>query len=161
MKRRIFIQNTILGVTGLSISSLTLACSKKEVILNEIIGRSEEELISFNKEGNSDFSYYTIPYAAFSHPLVSGRETFIFCKESSIVGYTVKKENTDDVEAIFEKLNELYGDSKLIYENDFGYKYEWSTESRLYALTYTKAYPNLPQNSFYSEAVLKNELIVF
>jgi len=161
MHRRTFIRNSALLSTGILISSSLIYCSGKKISLDDCIGKNKNILDGFPVEGDSYFSYYTLPQSKFSHSNFSGEQAFVFCKNNKIVGYTIKMNGTDDVENYMSKLSQKYGVQKKVFENDFGEEFSWETDSRKFSLTYAKNYPNVPKNTYFSEAVLKNGLMVF
>ncbi len=125
--------------------------------LDNLIGQSEDILKGYNKEGDSNFSYYII--SSFEHSFFSGEKVFVFCENNTIVGFSVKRNNNKASKEI-EALSELYGTKKITYESDFGIEYQWKTAARRISLSHTKTYKDFPQNTFYSEALLDSKLIV-
>ena len=129
--------------------------------LNEIIGKPEKLLEQFPKEGDSDFAYFTIPSSDFEHSLVSGYQTFVYCQKEVIVGYTIRKKGINKTEEYSKQLSQKYGNQKMVFENDFGKEYQWRTDTKKIILCYTDEQTSLPQNTYYSESILGEQLIVF
>lgn len=146
---------------GLIFSNTLISCSNTGISLEKCIGQSEDLLSSFPKEGDHNFAYYTLNESDFIHPLIFGETTYVFSQEGKIVGYTIKMSGISEITKYSNKLNELYGPSIKIFENDYGEEHKWTTPDRNMILNYTKQYKNIPQNTFYSEALKGNKLIVF
>lgn len=162
MKRRKFISITSVATVSLVVLNLLISCNGGDKInLNEIIGKPEKLLEQFQKEGNSDFAYFIIPSSDFEHSLVSGYQTFVYCQKEVIVGYTIRKKGINKTEEYSKQLSQEYGDKKLLFNNDFGKEYEWKTDTKKIILCYTNGQASLPQNTYYSETILKEQLIIF
>ncbi|WP_108869267.1 hypothetical protein [Aquimarina aquimarini] len=146
---------------GLLIPLTLTNCSGGTILLDDSIGKSENILKSFTKQGDDFFSYYTISKSNCSHPLFSGEESFIFCQKQKIIGFTIKMNGITDIKKYNETLNQLYGANKKVYENDFGEEYEWKNETRKIILSYSKQESKVPQNTFYSESLLNKNLLIF
>ena len=161
MKRRKFISITsIATVTGVVAPNLLISCSSADKInLNEIIGQPEKLLEQFPKEGDSDFAYYKT--SNFKHDLITGKETFIYCQKGKIIGYTIRKKGINKKEAYSKQLSHNYGARKQLFINDFGEEYEWRTKSKKITLCYSSEQKNLEKNTYYSEALLGEQLIIF
>lgn len=161
MQRRKFIGMTsIATVAGLLVPNLLISCSGGEKInLNDIIGKPENLLEQFPKEGDSDFAYYMI--SNFEHDFVQGNEVFIYCQKGKIVGYTVREKGSEQKNDYIKQLSQKYGDKKQVFTNDFGEEYEWEKDGIKVILCYTNEQSNWPQNTYYSEATLGEQLIVF
>lgn len=162
MKRRKFISITsVATAVGLVVPNLLISCNNDKINLNEIIGKSEKLLEKFPKEGDSNFAYFTIPSSDFKHSLISGYKAFIYCQKGKIVGYTIRKKGTNKIKEYSMQLSQEYGDKKQLFNNDFGEEYEWKTDSKKIILCYTNEQTSVPQNTYYSEAILDEQLIVF
>lgn len=161
MQRRKFINITsFTTVVGLVVPNLLTSCSGGDKInLNEIIGKPEKLLEQFPKEGDSDFAYYII--SNFEHDFITGKETFIYCQKGTIVGYTIREKGSNQKDKYSKQLSQKYGDKKQLFTNDFGEEYEWKTDSKKIILCYTNEQTNVPQGTYYSEAILGEQLIVF
>ncbi|TPN89087.1 hypothetical protein [Aquimarina algicola] len=160
MHRRIFIKNTVLISTGILASGL-ISCSNNTIILDNIIGKSEDIVNSFPKEGDDNFFYYILPQSNAEHSSISGQETFIFCQNGKIIGFNIKIDGTDDIEKYSAQLSQLYGSQKKVFENDFGQEFEWKTDTKQIKLCYSKQFPNVPQHTFYSESIFNSKLSIF
>ncbi|WP_062054638.1 hypothetical protein [Aquimarina longa] len=161
MHRRKFIETTIIASTGVLLTTIGLSCSSDPIIVEELIGKSEAMLDTYPKEGDNYFAYYKLPQSDFRHTTFLGEDLFVFCKQGKIVGYTIKSKGIDNVTKYNTTLQDLYGTNTKVYENDFGEEYTWKTSDRQITLNHTKDYPNIPQNTFFSEAILDHKLLVF
>ncbi len=161
MHRRQFIKNTTLFSSAILISSSLVYCSDKKFALEDNIGKSGNILDEFPVEGDSDFSYYILQKSQFSHSEVSGQQAFVFCKNEKIIGYTIKIDGTDKAENYLRQLSQKYGVQKKVFENDFGHEYSWENNDKQISLTYAKNYANVPQYTYFSEAILDTSLFIF
>ncbi len=161
MHRRKFIRNTLYISSGLFISHSLIGCNSNVIQLNEIIGKSDEILTPFSKEGDDFFAYYILTKQSFIHPKIKGNQVFIYCQEGIIVGYTIKINGIEKIEDLSKRFSQQYGPQSLVFENDFGKEYEWKTNNKKIMLCFSKENLKLPQNTYYSEALLSNNLLVF
>ncbi len=163
MERRKFITNTGLGILGICIASNLVRCSSKDKIdLNDILGKSENILLtitSIKKEGNTNFSYYILSDSNFFYEKQEIKKAFIFCKDSRIVGFTIQIEGNKFIKEKVKELNSKFKNFKLNFENDFGKEYQWSDNKKIIKLSYND-YSDLPELTFYSEFLIESKLII-
>ena len=161
MERRRFINITsAVAVAGFVVPNLLISCNSTEKInLNDIIGKPEQLLKQFVKEGDNDFAYYII--TNFEHNFIAGKETYIYCQKGKIIGYTIREEGSSNKEEYSNQISQKYGKKKQRFANDYGEEYEWEMDNKKVILCYTSEQTDLPQNTYYSESILGEQLIIF
>ncbi|MDO6811237.1 hypothetical protein Q4603_21650 [Zobellia galactanivorans] len=97
MKRRQFIESTLVATIGLCSPPLLASCSKKgNIPLNTIIGEKEKLLMEFPRQGNQYFSFYILKQGDFDHPNIKGDKAYVYCENGKIVGYTITSEKIEE-----------------------------------------------------------------
>ncbi|GEM56118.1 hypothetical protein B0A58_02425 [Flavobacterium branchiophilum NBRC 15030 = ATCC 35035] len=160
MERRKFIKQTTFAIAGISMIPHVISCSGKTLDISELLGKINQNLLDFSKEGNDFFSYYSLENH-FKHEFIKGNQAFLFEQQNKIVGFTIKEEGTSNAENYIEKLTSLYGQKNKVIDNLFGTEYLWKAKNKNIKLCYTKPYEGLEQNMHYSEYDANSKLIVF
>ncbi|WP_428230702.1 hypothetical protein [Flavobacterium sp.] len=154
MNRRRFIINTGLGALGLYISPALVSCTNNNVInLNTILDQSYSILSSTNflsKVGNETFGYYQFDEDNFTIENYKGKQSFIFYKNSKIIGFTLQIEGNDFFSQNEKYLSKSIGKYKTNFRNEFGEELQWNSLGKVIKLSVNN-FKDLPQLTFYSE----------
>jgi hypothetical protein len=160
MNRRQFILQSSIAAVGIIISSSLVSCSGKTLDLSELLGKTNQNLLDYSKEGDDFFSYYTLENH-FTHDFILGNQAFLFAEQTKVVGFTIKEEGISNAANYIEKLTSLYGQKTKVIDNEFGTAYLWKSKDKNIKFCYTKPYEGLEQNMHYSEYSPSSKLIVF
>lgn len=161
MKRRKFIEKSILGLITIYISTNFIACNNiKKLQLNQILDEFSSIIKYYNQKiGEKGFICYVLKPSEFSVENNNNlEEAFIYCEEEKINGFTIRYQDVGQLSEMLEDLNTLHNKYKLTHENEFGKEFEWETSNKRIKLSYNEGY-NLKKNIFYGEFTLKNNLI--
>lgn len=161
MNRKQFIKNVLIFSGGILITQPLVSCSKESFQLEELIGKSESLLKNYSKIGNNQFGYYKVDTNAFKHKIFKGKNAFIYSENQKIIGYTIKIEGIQNFNTNKKSLSKAYGESHLVYKNDFGEQHKWTKSKRKYSIEKVEKRQNLSPNTFFSESLIENKLIVF
>jgi len=163
MNRRKFVINTGLGALGLYFSPAFVSCTNNNAVnLNAILGQFHSILSLANfmsKEGNETFGYYQFDKNNFSIENYEGKQSFIFYKNSKIIGFTLQIEGNDFFPQNKTHLTNLMGKYNTNFKNEFGEELQWNKSGKLIKLSFNN-YKGIPKLSFYSEFLENTELIV-
>ncbi|MCV9926297.1 hypothetical protein OIU83_01430 [Flavobacterium sp. LS1R49] len=163
MNRRKFITNIGIGTLGLYFTPTIVSCSNKDSVnLDSILGKPITLLsnsIYLDKEGNKDFGYYHYDKNNFTIEKYKGKESFIFYKDSKIVGYTLQIEGDDFFKQNVESISKSMGNYKTNFKNDFGEELQWSNSGTIIKLSVTN-FKDLPKLTFYSEFLENAHLVL-
>lgn len=161
MKRRKFIEKSILGIITIYVSTNFIACNNiKKIQLNHILDELSSIIKYYSQKiGKDGFVCYVLKPTEFSIENNKNlEEAFVYCEDEKINGFTIRYEDIGQLSEMIEELNKLHNKYKLNYENEFGKEFQWMTSSKRIKLSYNEGY-NLKKNIFYSEFTLKNNLI--
>ncbi|CAZ94514.1 Hypothetical protein ZOBELLIA_441 [Zobellia galactanivorans] len=162
MKRRQFIESTLVTIIGLCSPPLLASCSKKgNIHLNTLMGKGEKLLQEFPHQGDQYFSFYILEPGDFVHPNIKGDKAYVYCENGKIVGYTITSEKIEEKQKWQEHSKQMYGVGKKIYKNDYGMSQQWQNEKLKITLSSSgNQRENIDDKVFYSEVLSSSNIIL-